>query len=91
MSQINVNPGRDTRESGANAVVAVLLALVLVVVVVWALAFGGLQQIGIGPAASNAPASQSGMTINIEPKVNVQVPAPSNSAPVDSSTTPPKP
>jgi hypothetical protein len=92
VSQINVNPGGGVRDSGVGSVLAILLVLVLVAFLVWALAFGGFQRSGggpaVAPATSNAPAGQSGTTINIEPRVNVQAPAPAGNAP---ATTPPKP
>ena len=81
MSQINDNPGGGARDAGMGSVLAIVVVLVVVALLVWALAFGGLQRFGGGPAAapaaSNAPAGQSGTTINVEPKVNVQAPAPS--------------
>ena len=90
MSQINISPG-DARDSGMGSVLALLLLLVLVAFLVWALAFGGLQRFGggpaVAPATSNAPAGQSGTTINVEPTINVQVAAPSGNA----GTTPSEP
>ena len=90
MSQININPG-GARDSGVGSVLAILIVLVFVALLGWALAFGGLLRSGggpaVAPAASNAPAGQSSTTINIEPKVNLQVPAPSGS----SGTAPAKP
>lgn len=92
MSQININPGGGARDSGMGSVVALLLVFVLIALLVFAFAFGGFQRFGggpaVAPATSNAPAGQSGTTINIEPKVNVQAPAPSGNATGDSGKTP---
>jgi hypothetical protein len=94
VSQININPG-DVRDSGMGSVLALLLLLVLVAFLVWALAFGGFQRLGggpaVAPATSNAPAGQAGTTINIEPRINVQAPAPSGNAPANTAATPSKP
>jgi hypothetical protein len=90
VSQVNIKRG-DVRDAGMGSVLALLLVLVLVAFLVWAVAFGGLQRFGDGPAvapaASTAPAGQSGTTINVEPTINAR-PAPSDDAP---GTTPSKP
>jgi hypothetical protein len=95
VSQINVNPGGGARDAGVGSVLAIVVVLVVVAILVFAFAFGGFQRFGggpaVAPATSNAPAGQSGTTINVEPKVNVQAPAPAGNAPGYSGSTPAKP
>jgi hypothetical protein len=95
VSQINVNPGGGTRDSGMTSVIAIVLVLALIGFAVFAFGFGGLERLSGGPArapvTSSAPAGPANTTINVEPKVNVVIPAPVISAPADAGTTPPKP
>jgi hypothetical protein len=84
--QINVNTGGGG--GGSGTVVAVLLVLLVAAVLIWALAFGGLG--GMTGASTSAPA-QSGTTVNISPKVDVQVPATGSTGGTGSAPAPAKP
>jgi hypothetical protein len=78
MSQINVNPPGN-RDSGLASVLAVVVILLVLAVLVWAIAFGGFGVLtsgrAVAPVTANAPPAQSNTTVNIDPKVNVQVPS----------------
>jgi hypothetical protein len=95
MGQININRVDDARDSSMTSLVTIGIVLFVVGSLVVGIAFGGFERFGGGaalaPMSVNAPPGQSSTTINIEPKVNVQLPAPLANPPADAVAKPVKP